>query len=289
VEKTIIDLHGIDYAVVDQGTGPAVLLLHGFPDTSDLWRRQVPTLVGAGFRVIAPDLRGFGDSGKPVGVEEYRLTKVLADMSALMRALGVHRAYIVGHDWGAVVAWLMGALMRQKVERLVVLSVGHPSVYQTPSIEQREKSWYMLLYQFEGVAEELLRRHNWRLFRAAMGEHGEVDRYIAELSKPGSLTAALNWYRANRSPAAELSPPPNLPFVMCPTMGVWSTGDGSMLEEGMLESAMFVKGEWRYERIEGASHWIPTSAPGRLNELLLEFLGSPGDMSQEPVRRRRRL
>lgn len=283
--KRRVDLHGVEYAYVDEGDGPPVLMLHGFPDTSYMWRHQIRALSAAGFRVIAPDLRGFGDSGKPTGVAEYDMLKVLGDLAALMRAVDAPRAHVVGHDWGAALAWLMAALMSRRVDHLVVLSVGHPSVFQRPSLEQREKSWYMLLYQFEGVAEELLRRYDWRLFKEMFNGQGDFDRYLVDLAKPGALTSALNWYRANRSPAAELAENPRLPLISAPTLGIWSDGDKAMVEEGMLESGVYVKNTWRYERIAGASHWIPLDAPDRVNELLLEFLGSQETEAGRPRRR----
>lgn len=290
MEKKIIPLTGgIEYAVVDEGEGPAVLLLHGFPDTSRLWRKQIPALVDAGFRVIAPDLRGFGDSSKPPAVRDYKIVNVVGDIAALLRALKIPRTHVVAHDWGAALAWVTASTMRSRVDHLVCLSVGHPNVYQTPSLEQRMKSWYMLLYQFEGVAEELLKRHNWRLFREGIGDHGDdVDAYIADLARPGALTAALNWYRANRHPSAELDPPPRLPFIQCPTLGIWSSGDTAMTEEGMVQSAAFVQAPFQYERIEGASHWIPLEASERLNELLVGFLGSQA-AAVPAARGRRRL
>jgi pimeloyl-ACP methyl ester carboxylesterase len=286
-EKRIVELAGgINLATVDTGgTGDPVVLLHGFPDTSAVWRHQIPVLADEGFRVIAPDMRGFGDSSKPQAVEDYKVMKLVGDVSALMRALGVERAHVVGHDWGAAVAWLLASLMPRKVDHLVAMSVGHPNVHHSPSLAQREKGWYILFFQFQGVAEELLRRHNWRLFRQTQ-EGGDVERYVRELAGPGSLTAALNVYRANRSPAAELETLPRLPFIVAPTMGLWSTGDQALLEEGMLQSAGFVNGPWRYERVDGVGHWIQLEAPEQFTKLLTSFLGS--ETSRVQVRPRRR-
>jgi pimeloyl-ACP methyl ester carboxylesterase len=141
---------GVDLAVLDDGEGVAVLLLHGFPDSSQLWRHQISALVGAGMRAIAPDLRGFGESERPEGVEEYAIARSVADMVAVLDALGVERAHVVGHDWGAGLAWALAAYVPARVERLVVMSVGHPNTLRRPSIAQREKGWYQLLFQFTG-------------------------------------------------------------------------------------------------------------------------------------------
>jgi pimeloyl-ACP methyl ester carboxylesterase len=262
---------GVELALLDEGEGPAVLLLHGFPDSSYVWRKQVPALVEAGFRVLAPDLRGFGDSDRPEAVEDYRITRSLGDVRILLGGLGIERAHVVGHDYGAGLAWVVAGLAPELVDRLAVLSVGHPSTYRSPSVEQRERFWYQLFFLHEGVAEELLARDDWALMREFSRGDGDQERWHAELSRPGALTAALNWYRANAQPARELSPRP-FPKVAARTLGIWSSGDHYLLEEAMLASAAHVTGEWRYERIDGASHWLQLDAPGRVNELLLEFL-----------------
>ena len=118
---------GVELAVLDQGEGPAVLLLHGFPDSARLWRHQIPTLVDAGFRVVAPDLRGFGDSDKPADIEAYRVGKSVGDLTSVLDALEIERAHVVGHDWGAGVAWAMALMAPDRVDKLAVLSVGHPA------------------------------------------------------------------------------------------------------------------------------------------------------------------
>jgi pimeloyl-ACP methyl ester carboxylesterase len=263
----------VTLAVLDEGEGPPVLLLHGFPDSSRLWRHQVPALIDAGLRVIAPDLRGFGESDRPEGVEAYALARSVADMAAVLDALGVERAHVVGHDFGAAVAWLLAALEPARVDRLAVLSVGFPTGLGDRTIEQREKAWYQLLFQFEGVAEELLRRNDWKLLREWVRDDGDIDRYVVDLARPGALTAGLNWYRANLAPDAELRPRPPLPRVAAPALGLWSTRDHYLTEDRMRQSDEHVIGPWRYERIEDASHWMQLDAPERINELLLAFLG----------------
>lgn len=268
-----IEVQGLSLHVVDEGEGDTVLLLHGFPDSSYLWRHQIPALVEAGFRVIAPDLRGFGESDRPERVEAYALPTVLGDVVGILDALGVERTHVVAHDWGAPVGWLLATLFPQRVGRLAVLSVGHPSAFGgVENLEQREKSWYMLLFQFEGIAEELLRRNDWELFRAWTRHHPELDRWIPDLERPGALTAALAWYRANVHPRSALEDTPALPPTPVPTLGVWSTGDAYLTERQMLDSARFVSGPWRYERIEDSSHWMQLDQPERLNALLVEFL-----------------
>ncbi len=261
---------GVELAVRDEGAGPPVLLLHGFPDSSGLWRHQIPALTDAGLRVVAPDLRGFGESEKPPEVGAYRVGRSVADMVALLDALEIDRVRVVGHDWGASVAWALASFVPDRVERLVVMSVGHPRTPRT--FEQRRLAWYVLLFQFTGVAEELLTRDDWKLARQWAASHPDLEARVAALSEPGALTAALGWYRANLHPARELDPPRDVPPVQAPVLGLWSDGDEFLTEAGMARSGEHVAGPWRYERIEGASHWMQLDATDRVNALLLEFL-----------------
>jgi pimeloyl-ACP methyl ester carboxylesterase len=273
-----IDVGGLELAVEvgEPATGAAdaetVLLIHGFPDSHKLWRYQVPVLRDAGFRTITPDLRGFGDSDKPTEVDAYRLPTAVADMVQVLDTLGIERAHVVCHDFGAVVGWLLAAFQPDRVGRLAALSVGHPMAFREPTIEQREKQWYMLLFQFEGVAEELLRRDDWALLRQCFGHGGDMQNWIDDLSRPGALTAGLNWYRANQHPARELKARPQVPAVQAATLGLWSDGDRYLVEEGMQRSADFVAGPWRYERVEHAGHWMQLDQPEIVNRLLLQHL-----------------
>jgi pimeloyl-ACP methyl ester carboxylesterase len=268
-----IDGDGVTLTVLDEGAGPVVLLLHGFPDSSHVWRHQVPALVDAGMRVVAPDLRGFGESDRPEAVADYALTHSIADMLAVLDALEIERAHVVGHDFGAPIAWSLAAFAPERVDRVVAMSVGHPNTFRDRAIEQREKSWYMLLFQFTGVAEELLARDDWQLMRELLRDDGDIERYLADLARPGALTAGLNWYRANLSPQAELQAPPPVPPIAAAALGLWSSGDHYLTEDVVARSGEFVSGPWRYERIDGASHWLQLDAPERVNELLLDFLG----------------
>jgi pimeloyl-ACP methyl ester carboxylesterase len=263
---------GISLAVHEQGHGTPVVLLHGFPDSSYVWRNQISALAGRGFRVIAPDLRGFGASDRPEDVEAYRITTIARDVTSVLDGLVIERAHVVGHDWGAGLAWVVAGLHADRVDRLVTMSVGHPNTQANPSIEQREKSWYILWFQFEGVAEELLPRDGWKLFREWTRGNGDMSRYVEELGRPGALRAGLNWYRANVPPARELLPRREFPKIAAPTMGLWSSEDHYLVEGPMASSVEHVTGGFRYERIEGASHWLQLDAAGRVNDLLLDFL-----------------
>ncbi|HEY1989610.1 MAG TPA: alpha/beta hydrolase [Acidimicrobiales bacterium] len=262
---------GIEYEVT--GDGRPVVLLHGFPDSGKLWRNQVGPLADAGFKVIVPDMRGFGASEQPAGIDAYNILYLVADVGAVLDDAGVERAHVVGHDWGAAVAWALAAVAPERVDHLVTLSVGHPSSFRAGGFEQNEKSWYMLLFQFENVAEHWLSDDKWANFRA-WGHHPDADGVIADLEATDSLTPGLNWYRANIPPESYISPPIVLPPVQAPTMGVWSSGDFALTEGQMTRSAEQVAGPWRYERLEGPGHWMQLEAPDDVNRLLIDFLPS---------------
>jgi pimeloyl-ACP methyl ester carboxylesterase len=263
---------GIHYEVT--GQGPPVLLLHGFPDSGRLWRHQVPALAEAGFQVIVPDLRGYGRSDKPGEVSSYAMHLLDADVVGVLDQLQVPRAHVVGHDWGAALAWTLAIRHPGRLDHLAVLSVGHPAAFAAAGLTQREKSWYMLLFQFHGVAEQWLSQNNWSNFRT-WARHPDADQVIAELEASGSLTPGLNWYRANVPPESLLAgPPPAIPAVRAPTLGIWSSGDIALTERQMTASADHVSGPWQYERIDGIGHWMQLEAPDTVNRLLLGFLSA---------------
>src|SRR5215472_999285 len=274
-ERKVIDMSrvdvdgvGIEYEVV--GEGRPVVLLHGFPDSGRLWRHQAPALADAGYQVIVPDLRGYGRSDKPEPVEAYSIPVLAGDVLAILAEQGIGKAHVVGHDWGAGLAWALASFAPDNVDHLVVLSVGNPVTFLR-TLEQRQKSWYMLLFQFPGVAERWLTEDDWANFRR-WGAHPDADQVIAELEANGSLTPGLNWYRANIGPESWAGPPLQLPPVQAPTMGLWSTGDFALTEVQMTDSAQNVRGSWRYERLDGPGHWLQLEAPGQVSSLLLDFL-----------------
>ena len=264
--------NGVELHVEVHGDGDPVLLLHGWPDDAGLWRNQVPALTGAGFRVITPDLRGFGRSARPADKYAYKLASSVADVAAVLDAVsGTGAVHVVGHDWGAAVAWLTAMYLPDRVRTLTVLSVPHPAVPNT--VRQREMAWYQLFFQFEEVAEATLRYNDWAALRELVTGYRDLDRAVANLSRPGALTASLNWYRANLAPHMP-GPRPELPPVKAPTLGIWSDGDRYLDGARMRASGDLVKGPWRYAEIKGATHWIPLDAPEVLNTLLIDWLST---------------
>jgi pimeloyl-ACP methyl ester carboxylesterase len=267
-----VTIGNFTFPVVDHGQGPPVLLLHGFPDSRHLWRYQIPVLAEAGVRVIAPDLRGFGDAPKPEGVEHYRTAIIAQEIIGLLDVLQIDQVRLVGHDWGAALAWVLAAYYPQRVERLVALSVGCPGTSGLHTLEQRERSWYFYFFQFEGVAEETLMHNDWQLFREWTRGQGDLPRYLQDLARPGALTAGLNWYRANVKPVSPTKPQREFPRIQCPVLGVWGDGDAYLTEGHLRNSHEKIDGPWRYEQLQGASHWLMLDQPEEVNRLLVAFL-----------------
>jgi pimeloyl-ACP methyl ester carboxylesterase len=253
-----------------EGDGPTVLLLHGWPDTSALWDEVAPLLVNAGYRVAVPDLRGCGESDKPDDVDLYRMHHLVGDVGAIIDALDVEKVNLVGHDWGANLAWATAAFRPDLVERLAALSVGHPTAFCSSGLDQQLKSWYMLLFHFDGLGEAFLRQKDYAGMRRWV-RHPRGEEIIKELERDGQMRTHLMWYRANARPDMFLSPAPVLPPIQSPTLGIWSSGDGALTERQMTESAPYCDGGFRYLRLESYGHWIPLEAPGELSAALIEF------------------
>ncbi|WP_418959715.1 alpha/beta fold hydrolase [Streptomyces tritici] len=268
-----VELSEVTLDVAVSGEGPAVLLLHGFPDSHELWRHQIPALNAAGYRTVAPTLRGFGDSSRPEGgPEAYHPAKHVGDLLELLARLETDRFHLVGHDWGSGIAQALAHVAPDRVASLSILSVGHWASIQEAGWEQRQLSWYMLLFQFAGVAEDWMTRDDHANLREMLGEHPDAEKILRALKEPGALTAALNIYRAALPPEQMFAPVRESAPLPGPVMGVWSTGDRFLTERSMTGTAKHVDGSWRYERIEDAGHWLQLDAPERLNALLLDFL-----------------
>lgn len=270
-ESLRLQVNGLHMHVRSVGQGPAVVLLHGFPDTHMVWRKQVGPLVKAGYRVLAPDLRGHGQTDAPGPVSAYRLEHVCADVLAMLDALGIARARLVGHDWGAVAGWMLCMDAPERIEQFVTLSVGHPAAFTRAGLDQKLRSAYLLWFMVPGLAEQSLRAADFYLMRHFTSDRTQVSYWRRSLADPRRLTAALNYYRANV--------PRGLTFatksdpVTVPVMGIWSSLDPVLGEQQMVDSARYVSSRFRYERIDGADHWLQVTAAERVNALLLDFFG----------------
>lgn len=267
-----VDHDGVTLRGEVVGAGPTLLALHGWPDTSALWREVTPRLVAAGYRVATPDLRGCGVSDKPRDVADYAMVHLVGDVVALIAALGGGPVTLVGHDWGASLAWVAAARRPELVERLVVLSVGHPRAFRGAGVAQAARSWYALLFAQEGLGERFLRHRDYDAMRHWLG-HPRVEEVIAELERDGQMTTHLLWYRANLAPDAFVSDLPTLPPILAPTRGLWSSGDTALIEAQMVNSAPYCVHGFTYRRLEGLGHWMAIEDPARVAEEIVA--GSP--------------
>jgi len=279
-----ISVQGVSLRVVEAGPeeGPLVVLLHGFPEFWYGWRRQIPALAKAGCRVMAPDQRGYGGSGKPAGVDAYRVERLALDVVGLIQAAGMQRAHaVVGHDWGAAVAWWVGIAHPERLERLVILNVPHPSrSVMKAAIRKRPtqllRSWYIFAFQLPGIPEWLLGRHRGRLLAGNLRgkdrssfTKDDRERYREAWAQPGALTGMLNWYRAM------LRHPPRAPGsnrVTVPTLILWGEQDRYLSKElAPLSLAKCDRG--RLVTFPEATHWLQHDEADGVNRELLGFLG----------------
>lgn len=263
-----IEVNGLQFNVVVEGEGPPVLLVHGVPDDHQVWRHQIPALVEAGYRVIAPDLRGFGETEVPVGKGAFQLPKLVSDLVGILDALGIGKVRLVSHDWGAACGWGLVIAHPSRVDRHVVMSVGHPEAYARGGLAQKLKGYYVLICA-SPIGEGFLKLFDWGMFRLITGDPPEFGHWRARMSRPGRLQAALGLYRDN----LDMIFPKKYPRVLVPTVGVWSANDRFLARRQMMLSGQYVDADWRYVEVADASHWLQLDRPGEINALLLDCLG----------------
>ncbi len=255
----------LDVHVSGPANAPAVLLLHGFPQTRHCWRGVLPHL--SAFRVIAPDQRGYSPGARPDDVDTYRIPRLVEDALAVLDALDVESAHVVGHDWGAAVAWQVGARHPRRVRALTTISVPHPRAFLSAlgsDPDQRTRSLYMRDFASPGYDQVLLADDAAGL-RGLFGGLPEVDveHVVDRAREPGALAAWLRWYAAQRREDIE-----DTPAVAVPTLHVWSDGDVALGRAGAEGTADWVTGDYTFEVLPGVSHWIPEQAPHLLGPML---------------------
>ena len=270
---------GVRLHYVTAGDGPLVLLLHGFPDFWLTWRRQIPALRTAGYRVVAVDLRGYNLSERPRRVEDYRLDLLADDVAALVRALGASRAHVVGHDWGGAIAWHLAARSPAVVDRLAILNAPHPARYRrllaTPA--QALRAWYVAFFQLPGVPERVLTagdlaalRRVWRLQERIADP--DLDAFAAAFRGPAAVWAALAYYRAVARHGAGV--PPEQRRLRSRTLVLWGERDPALVPENADGL-----GEWvpqlEVRKLRDAGHWVMADAPDAVNRALVDFLDAP--------------
>ncbi len=281
-EDLYVPVNGITLHVAAAGdpAAPPVVLLHGFPEFWYGWRRQIPALAAAGYRVLAPDQRGYNLSDKPDGIDAYQLDTLAADIVALIESTGHERVTLIGHDWGAAVAWRIAERTPERLARLVILNVPHPAVmadFLTRSRWQFLKSWYIGFFQIPRLPEALLGAAdawglaNMMLVASNRGSIGDADiaRYIRAWQQPGALTGMLNWYRAAFQRRPSLS---SRIRIRVPALILWGERDLALVPELAHASAELCE-DARVIMFPNASHFVQHDEPAAVNAALLDFLG----------------
>ena len=264
-----------DVRTAGPADGEVVILLHGFPQTSYEWRHQIRALGKAGFRAVAPDQRGYSPGARPPAIEDYTLPLLAQDIIGLADAIGAERFHIVGHDWGAVVAWVVAIVAEDRVITANPVSVPHPDAFarvlRDPSSCQGEASSYFDLFIQPDSEDGFLANDSAGLRAIYAGIDGDaIEEYVRALGSKPALGSALNWYRANI--ANRDLQGPALGSVKVPTMFTWSDGDTALCIDGAQLTEEYVDAPYRFEILEGVSHWIPDIAPERMTGLLLDHL-----------------
>ena len=260
-----------DVRVGGPADGDPVVLLHGFPQNSTEWDAVSGPLHAAGYRTFAPDQRGYSPGARPDGVEAYRIDHLVADVLSLLDHYGLASAHVVGHDWGAIVAWHLAGRHPDRVRTLTAVSVGHPRAFLTAirsDPDQRKKSSYIYFFRRRWIAERALLALNARLLRRVFAGSGlsraGMDEYVRPLRQRGALTAALNWYRAMSARDSKSAAP-----VRVPTTYIWSDGDTALGRTAAEATGTYVESDYTFVELNGLTHWLPDQAPDRIAELIL--------------------
>lgn len=283
IEHRYVATNGIHLHVLLDGPedGPLLIFLHGFPEYWRCWEGQLPFFSARGYRVWAPDQRGYNLSEKPRGIAPYNRDTLAADTVGLIRSAGRERAYVVGHDWGGVVAWWLGIKYPQHVARLAILNAPHPTAISRlmrTSREQRMRSLYAAFFQLPWLPEVVIRAANWRALaetlvrssRPGTFSAADLERYREAWARPGAMTAMLNWYRAAaRVPTERL---PNMRLTV-PTLILWGARDQFLGRELATDSVPFCD-DGRVVFLEEATHWVQHEEATRVNELVGSFFAS---------------
>jgi epoxide hydrolase 4 len=274
------DLAEVRLHYVEAGEGPLVVLLHGFPEFWFSWRFQIPALVAAGFRVVAPDMRGYNLSSRPRGTRAYDTDRLAADVRDLIRERGAERAFVAGHDWGAGAAWIAAMNHPEVVKRLAILNVPHPRrmLQGMRMPRQLARSWYILFFQLPWLPELSARAGGWWGFRRVFEREArpgaftpsDIERYVEAWSQPGGPTGMINFYRAalrqtRRRAEGRIRP------VHAPTLVIWGQRDRHLGAELAEPERADVPNLERVVRLPDASHWVHQDEPERISELLIEF------------------
>lgn len=259
-------LNGLNFRYYDKGQGRPLLLLHGFPDDLTIWKKMIPLLLDEGYRVIAFDQRGFGESDMLASRKDYAIPEIVSDIPVLLNNLDIKQpVYLMGHDWGSVITWAFSLAHPERVRASVNISVGHPESYRRSGISQKLlKGFYTLWFQLSGLAEWYLKAGGLKRW---LGSYPEPEVAVQKMLRKGRLTAGLNWYRANFSGILFQ----RWPMCVVPTLCVWSDKDDYLTEKQVLDSERYMLANWAYYKVESAGHWIPLEQPVILFEQAISW------------------
>jgi pimeloyl-ACP methyl ester carboxylesterase len=280
-----VEANGQRFEVAEAGAGDRLALcLHGFPELNFSWRHQMPMLADMGYRVWAPNQRGYGKSSRPSGIEAYAIPNLVADAAALIDASGARSVTLIGHDWGAMVAWFFAMNKARPLERLVTMNVPHPACFarELRTWKQLRKSWYMFFFQLPVVPERMLTANDALAVRRAFRDSAidksrfpdaDLDVYARAARQPGAMTAMINWYRAAAPGRASAQGARDYPVILTPTLIVWGEEDVA-LDIATLDGTDRYVRDLTIERLPGVSHWVQNEAYEEVNRILAEWLSS---------------
>jgi epoxide hydrolase 4 len=285
MQTRFVEANGFRFAVDEAGEGDHLALcLHGFPESRFSWRHQIPLLAEMGYRVWAPDLRGYGETEpKPRDAPSYLIDRLMEDVAALIDASGARKVTLIGHDWGAGLAWTFAANAPRPLERLVIMNVPHPAVMNAHlrrSWAQLKKSWYMFFFQLPGIPERAMTTKDARAIRSAFYDMAidkthftpdVLDRYARDAQRPGAMTGMINWYRAAFRLRGKLAGP--WPMIETPTLIIWGEEDSALGVELLDGTDAHVR-DLTVKRLPGVSHWVQQEAPEKVNPILKAWLST---------------
>ncbi|MEU9121475.1 alpha/beta hydrolase [Streptomyces sp. NPDC048506] len=268
--------HTYDALASGPADGDVVLLLHGWPEFADSWSGVLPALGAAGYRAVAVDQRGYSPGARPPRIADYAVPELVADALAFADSQGAGRFHVVSHDWGGMVAWALAGAHPERLKSLTVLATPHPDALNRAAAEdavQYHRLDYVRLFrQGDGVAEAALLADGAARLRAAYGgkvPDALVEANVRRLSEPGALTATLNWYRA---PESIISVPAGR--ITVPTLFLWGSEDVALGRGAAESTGEWVDGPYRFEALEGVSHWLPEEVPDLVTPAILDHLRS---------------
>jgi epoxide hydrolase 4 len=277
----------IHCVTMGDGDGPLIVFLHGFPEFWYSWRHQIPFFAQK-FKVVAPDMRGYGDTDKPKEIKEYKIGKLSRDIIELIHSFGNESAIIVGHDWGGIIGWSIAMIAPNVVEKLIVMNAPHPSVFKKNTfrnLAQMQKSWYIFFFLLQKVPEKVLSSNDFKILRHFFESsikrkdrftQGDIEEYVSAWRKYGSngLTGGINYYRANLVSTFWKSHGESTPYpkIRKPTLMIWGENDSFLGIEMTENTQKSVEAPFLLKLIPGCGHWVQQEAPDEVNQIMDEFL-----------------